>query len=83
MVQWFRHGIFTAGDWGSIPGQGTEIPQVARHRQKKKKKKKKNNLPKRAGAVSPVTDLLLPEAAVDDAAAQVVQPLSLHDVVQD
>ena len=37
----------------------------------------------RAGAVSPVTDLLLPEAAVDDAAAQVVQPLSLHDVVQD
>ena len=41
MVQWFRHGIFTAGDWGSIPGQGTEIPQVARHRQKKKKEKRK------------------------------------------
>ena len=40
MVQWFRHGIFTAGDWGSIPGQGTEIPQVARHRQKKKEKEK-------------------------------------------
>lgn len=37
MVQWFRLGIFTAGDWGSTPGQGTETPQVARHRQKKEK----------------------------------------------
>ena len=41
MGQWLRHGIFTAGDWGSIPGQGTEIPQVARHRQKKKRKRKR------------------------------------------
>lgn len=39
--------------------------------------------PRAGGGVSPVTDLLLPEAAVDDAAAQVIQPLSLHDVVQD
>ena len=29
----------TAKDPGSVPGQGTKIPQAALHRQKKKKKK--------------------------------------------
>ena len=32
-----RTPAFTAGGWGSIPGQGTEILEAAWHSQKKKK----------------------------------------------
>ena len=41
-VQWLGLCAFTAEGWGSIPGQGTKIPQAKRYGQKKKKKKKKN-----------------------------------------
>ena len=37
-VQWLGLRAFTAEGSGSIPGQGTNIPQVARQGQKKKKK---------------------------------------------
>ena len=36
-VQWLGLGTFTAMGQGSIPGQGTKIPQAARRDQKKKK----------------------------------------------
>ena len=38
MVQWLGLRASTAGDTGSIPGGGTEIPRAARGGQKKKKK---------------------------------------------
>ena len=37
MVQGFRLCVSTIGGVGSIPGQGTKIPQASRHRQKKEK----------------------------------------------
>ena len=40
-VQWLGLHVSTAGIIGSIPGQGTKIPQAAQCHQKKKKKKKK------------------------------------------
>ena len=40
MVQWLELSASTAGP-GSIPGQGTKIPQAIQHGKKKKKKKKK------------------------------------------
>ena len=36
-VQWLGLLTFTAKDLGSIPVQGTKIPQAARHGRKKKK----------------------------------------------
>ena len=42
MVQWLGLHVFTAGGAGSIPAQGTKIPQAAGCSQEKKKKKKKN-----------------------------------------
>ena len=33
-VQWLGLRASTAGDMGSIPGQGTKNPQAARHSQK-------------------------------------------------
>ena len=41
VVQWLGFHASTAGGQGSIPGQGTKIPQAAWHGQKKKKKKKR------------------------------------------
>ena len=38
VVQWWGLGAFTAGGPGSIPGQGTNILQVAQCNQVKKKK---------------------------------------------
>ena len=38
MVQWLGPGAFTAGGPGSIPGQGTKIPQATRHDQQQKQK---------------------------------------------
>ena len=35
VVQWLGLFAFTAKDLGSIPGQGTKIPQAAWHGQKK------------------------------------------------
>ena len=35
MVQWLGLRAFTAEGPGSVPGQGTKIPQAARHGQKK------------------------------------------------
>ena len=40
MVQWLSFQAPNVGVMGSIPGQGTKIPQVAWTGQKKKKKKK-------------------------------------------
>ena len=40
-VQWLVLRAFTAEGPGSIPGQGTKIPQTARLLGQKKKKKKK------------------------------------------
>ena len=37
MVRWLRLCASTAGDMGSIPGWGTEIPCAAQCSQKKKK----------------------------------------------
>ena len=37
VVQWLGLHAFTAEDPGSIPGQGTKIPQAASHGQKKNK----------------------------------------------
>ena len=37
VVQWLGLSTFTAEGLGSIPGQGTKIPQAARHGQGKKK----------------------------------------------
>ena len=37
MVKWLRLHASTAGDTGSIPGQGTKILQATQHGQKKKK----------------------------------------------
>ena len=39
-VHWLGLCTFTDEGEGSIPGQGTKIPQDTRHGQKKKKKKK-------------------------------------------
>ena len=39
VVQWLGLHIFTASGLGSIPGQGTKIPQAASHGQKKKTNK--------------------------------------------
>ena len=38
-IQWLRLCTLTAEGLGSIPGQGTKIPQAMRHGQKKKKKR--------------------------------------------
>ena len=38
MVQWLGLCALTAEVLGSIPGQGTKIPQAMQHDQKKKKK---------------------------------------------
>ena len=37
-VQWLRFGAFIARGLGSVPGQGTKIPQASLCSQKKKKK---------------------------------------------
>ena len=42
MVQWLGLGTFTAMVLGSIPGQGTKIPQASQSSQKRKKKGLKN-----------------------------------------
>ena len=39
-VQGLGLSAFTAVDWGSIPGQGTKIPQSAWRGKKKKERKK-------------------------------------------
>ena len=39
MVQWLGFRPFTARRLGSIPGQGTKIPQAAQHGREKKKKR--------------------------------------------
>ena len=41
-VQWLGLGASTAGGPGSIPGQGTKIPQAARRGQKNKQKQRRN-----------------------------------------
>ena len=43
VVQWLGLCAFTAEGQGSVPGQGTKIPQAKWHGQKKKKKKKLHN----------------------------------------
>ena len=40
MIQWLGLGALTAVTLGSLPGQGTEIPQVVQCGQKEKEKKK-------------------------------------------
>ena len=40
MIQWLRLCAFTAEGVGSIPGQGTEIPQAASAAKKERKKKR-------------------------------------------
>ena len=40
VIQWLRLCAFTAEGVGSIPGQGTEIPQAASGAKKERKKKK-------------------------------------------
>ena len=40
MLQWLTLGAFTPKGRGSIPGQGTRIPQARGYRQKKTKKSK-------------------------------------------
>ena len=39
VVQWLGLHVFTAKGMGSIPGQGTKIPQARQHGQNLKKKK--------------------------------------------
>ena len=39
VVQWLGVSAFTAVGLGSVPNQGTKIPQAAQHSQKTKKKK--------------------------------------------
>ena len=39
-VQWFRRQASTSGGLGSIPGQGTKIPNAVQCSKKKKKKTK-------------------------------------------
>ena len=43
MIQWLRVCAFTAEGVGSIPGQGTEIPQAASGAKKERKKKKRES----------------------------------------
>ena len=38
VVQWLGVSTFIAGGPGSIPGQGTKIPQAAQYGQKKKRR---------------------------------------------
>ena len=38
MVQWLGLGAFTIGGWGSIPDQGTKIPQALQHNKLRKTK---------------------------------------------
>ena len=40
-VQWLRLHAFTAGDVGSIPGQGTKIPYAGQPKDKNKTKQRK------------------------------------------
>ena len=42
VVQWLGPRTSTAGGTGSIPGQGTKIPQAVQPKKKKKRKKEKN-----------------------------------------
>ena len=54
-IQWLGLGALTDKGAGSIPGQGTKIPQAARHSQKKKKKKiprRNERWPRLTGQVS-------------------------------
>ena len=41
VVQWLRFHTFTAGDLGSIPGQGTKIPCASGNSHKTNKQTKK------------------------------------------
>ena len=50
MVQWLGLHAFTAEGPGSIPGQGTKIPQAVSRGQKKKKKSR--FYPERYGQLS-------------------------------
>ena len=43
MTQWLRLCSFTAESVGSIPGQGTKIPQTANAAKKKEREKEKEN----------------------------------------
>ena len=43
VVQWLRLRTSTAGGTGSIPGQGTKIPQAAQHCQNKQTNKQTKN----------------------------------------
>ena len=43
VIQWLRLCAFTAEGVGSIPGQGTEIPQAASGAKKERKKKKRES----------------------------------------
>ena len=43
VIQWLRLCAFTAQGVGSIPGQGTEIPQAASGAKKERKKKKRES----------------------------------------
>ena len=45
-IQWLGLGAFTADGPGSIPGQGTKIPQAVRHGQKTKTKQTNKQKPK-------------------------------------
>ena len=40
-VQWLKHCTFSTGGTGSIPGQGTKIPQVSLYSPPKKKQFKR------------------------------------------
>ena len=46
MVQWLGLQAFTAEGPGSIPGQGTKIPQATRHGQERKKERRYRNTDK-------------------------------------
>ena len=56
MVQWLGLLAFAAKGLGLIPGQGTKIPQAARHSQREKKKKKKES---RVQVLNPRSDFSL------------------------
>ena len=43
VVQWLGFRASTAGGMGSVPGQGTKIPQTTQHGQKKKQKQNPKN----------------------------------------
>ena len=43
-VQWLGLHASIAGDKGSIPGRGTQIPHATQHGQKEKKKSAQNTL---------------------------------------